>query len=119
MPDKAGPRHFVFSTGHRFVYLIGELDGKLHVFALDPSRDTVRATQTVSILLAGFSGDKPWGADLHLTPDRLFLYASERTSSTLAAYRVDAASGILTRIGTYSKKSSNADSTSTRRATIC
>ncbi|MFL6705413.1 MAG: lactonase family protein, partial [Paraburkholderia graminis] len=34
-------------------------------------------------------------------PDGRFVYASERTSSTLAAYRVDRASGKLTRIGTY------------------
>src|SRR2546421_3723285 len=34
-------------------------------------------------------------ADLHLTPNGKFLYASERTTSTLAAFRVDAASGKL------------------------
>jgi 6-phosphogluconolactonase len=34
-------------------------------------------------------------------PERRFLHASERTSSTLAAYKVNAASGRLTRIATY------------------
>jgi 6-phosphogluconolactonase len=101
LPEKSGPRHFVFSPNHRFVYLIDELDGKLHVLAFDGQPDTAKPIQTVSILPPEFAGDKPWGADLHLTPDGRFLYASERTSSTLAAYRVDAASGKLTRIGTY------------------
>lgn len=101
LPAKSGPRHFVFSPDHRFTYLIDELDGKLHVLAFDRQRDSVKPVQTISILPPNFSGDKPWGADVHMTPDGRFLYASERTSSTLAAYGVDRASGKLTHIGTY------------------
>ncbi|CAG4921662.1 6-phosphogluconolactonase [Paraburkholderia saeva] len=101
LPEKSGPRHFVFSADHRFTYLIDELDGKLHTLAFDATRDTVKPIQTISILPDNFKGDKPWGADLHLTPDGRFLYASERTSSTLATYRVNQATGKLTRIGTY------------------
>ena len=37
-----------------------------------------------------------WASDLHLTPDGKFLYAAERTSSTIGAFSVDAASGKLT-----------------------
>jgi 6-phosphogluconolactonase len=44
--------------------------------------------QTASSLPKGFSG-KLWAADIHVTPDGRFLYASERTSITLAAFRVD------------------------------
>jgi 6-phosphogluconolactonase len=43
----------------------------------------------------GFTG-KPWAADLHLAPDGRHLYASERTSSTISVFEVDAASGRLT-----------------------
>ena len=35
-------------------------------------------------------------SDLHLTPDGKFLYAAERTSSSLGAFSVDAATGKLT-----------------------
>jgi 6-phosphogluconolactonase len=101
LPEKSGPRHFVFSSNGRFAYLIDELDGKLHVIALSRGGAAARPIQTVSILPPDFHGDKPWGADLHLTPDGKFLYASERTSSTLAAYRVEAGSGKLARIGTF------------------
>ncbi len=101
LPAKSGPRHFVFSPDHRFTYLIDELDGKLHVLSFDSTSDKVKPRQSVSILPPDFSGDKPWGADLHLTPDGRFLFASERTSSTLAAFRVDKHSGLLTRIGTW------------------
>jgi 6-phosphogluconolactonase len=40
-----------------------------------------------------------WAADIHLTPNGRFLYASERTSSTLAAFGVDAGTGNLTYLG--------------------
>ncbi len=72
----------------------------LHVLAFDREHDRVKPVQTVSILPPGFGAQTPWGADLHLTPDGRFLYASERTSSTLATWRVDRASGRLTRIAT-------------------
>ncbi|MCY0389402.1 lactonase family protein [Robbsia sp. Bb-Pol-6] len=100
LPPRSGPRHFQFSADRRFTYLIDELDGKLHVLAFDARHDTARPVQTVSVLPDGFTGT-PWGADLHLTPDGRFLYASERTSSTLVAYRVARGTGKLTRIGTY------------------
>ena len=40
-----------------------------------------------------------WASDLHLTPDGKFLYAAERTSSSIGGFKVDAASGKLSFIG--------------------
>jgi 6-phosphogluconolactonase len=40
-----------------------------------------------------------WAADLHLTPNGRFLYASERTTGTVGALRVDGASGKLIYLG--------------------
>ncbi len=57
------------------------------------------ARQVVSALPPGFAGGAPWAADLHLTPDGRFLYASERRSSTLAAFAVDAGTGALVPLG--------------------
>lgn len=99
VPDKAGPRHFVFHPNGKLVYLLNELDGSLVVFAFDGDKGTLAAKQTVSALPAGFTG-KPWAADIHLTPDGKLLYASERTTSTLAAFKV-AADGMLTPAGSF------------------
>ncbi|PPK45350.1 6-phosphogluconolactonase [Trinickia symbiotica] len=102
LPAKSGPRHFVFSNNGRFVYLIDELDGKLHVLTFNPSMDKAKPIQTLSILPSDFDKQgKPWGADVHQTPDGKFVYISERTSSTLGGYRVDASTGKLTRFGTW------------------
>src|SRR2546427_465918 len=40
-----------------------------------------------------------WASDLHLTPNGKFLYAAERTSSSIGAFRVDAATGSLAYLG--------------------
>ena len=94
----ASPRHFVFSPDARFVYLQNELDAAIDVLAFDAASGTLRTLQTLSSLPGDFSG-APWAADLRLTPDGRFLYSSERRSSTLAAFRVDAASGALAPLG--------------------
>jgi 6-phosphogluconolactonase len=98
---KAGPRHLVFSPGKKFVYLVNELDASIYVFPWDAKTGTLKKeVQVTTSLPRGFEG-KPWAADLHLTPDGRFLYASERTTSTLAAFSVDPRTGMLTPIDSY------------------
>ncbi|MBC7996254.1 MAG: lactonase family protein [Rhizobacter sp.] len=95
---KCGPRHFVLDRSQRFMYLLCELDASLYVFAYDASRGALRELQVTTVLPPGFAG-KPWAADLHLSPDGRHLYASERTSSTLTTFKVDAATGELQPLG--------------------
>ena len=95
---KSGPRHLVWDKAQRFAYVLDELDAALHVFAWDSARGSLKLLQTSTTLPAGFTGN-PWAADLHLTPDGRFLYASERTSSTLSAFRVDTSTGMLQPLG--------------------
>jgi len=96
--EKAGPRHLVFHPNGKLVYVLGELDGSVYVFDYDPGTGLLREKQTVSALPPDFQG-KPSAADLHITPDGRFLYGSERTSSTLAGFKVDPANGTLSTIG--------------------
>ncbi len=91
---KSGPRHFTWDAAQRRAYLLCELDASLAVFDYDAARGTLREVQRTSALPPGFTG-KPWAADLHLAPDGRHLYSSERTTSTIAVYEVDAASGQL------------------------
>jgi 6-phosphogluconolactonase len=98
---KAGARHLVFSPNRKFVYLVNELDASIYVFPWDARTGTLqKEVQVATALPKGFEG-KPWAADIHLTPDGRFLYASERTTSTLAAFSVDPRTGLLTPIDSY------------------
>jgi 6-phosphogluconolactonase len=95
---KAGPRHLVFSPNGTFVYLVDELDASIYVFPWDAKTGILtKEVQVTTALPKGFEG-KPWAADIHLTPNGRFLYASERTTSTLAAFSVDQKTGLLTPI---------------------
>jgi 6-phosphogluconolactonase len=116
-----GPRHLIVSSDNRFVYLLNELTGMVTTLALDPNAGTLKELDSVSALPADTkfvpgaprgavgtpganqaprnSDNDIWASDLHLTPNGRFLYAAERTSSTLAHFRVDAASGKLTYLG--------------------
>ena len=109
MKPGTGPRHFVFSPDNRFVYLLSELVATVTTLSLDAKTGLLSETSSASALPAdsklqpGSPRPHPrstdndiWAADLHLTPNGKFLYASERTSNTLAAFGVDAVSGKLT-----------------------
>ena len=98
---KAGPRHVVFAPHAKFVYLLNELDASIYVFPWDAKTGTMKKeVQVATALPKGFDG-KPWAADIHLTPDGKYLYASERTTSTLAAFKVDPKTGMLTPIDSF------------------
>ncbi|MET3912910.1 6-phosphogluconolactonase [Bradyrhizobium sp. S3.3.6] len=97
-PEKSGPRHFVFHPNGKFVYLIHELNGDVAAYSYEARSGAWSEIQRTTALPEGFNG-KPWAADIHITPDGRFLYASERTTNTLTAYKVDATSGKLTAIG--------------------
>jgi 6-phosphogluconolactonase len=84
----------VFHPAGRHVYLLNELDAQVDVLAFDASSGALTLRQTVATLPPSFEG-RPWAADLHLTPDGRFLVTSERTSSTLAVFAVDAQTGTL------------------------
>jgi len=103
VPEKSGPRHFVFHPNGKFVYLIHELNGDVAAFSYETRSGAWTEIQRTTALPEGFSGkdsgQKPWAADIHITPDGRFLYASERTTNTLTTYKVDATSGKLTTIG--------------------
>ncbi|HRH41097.1 MAG TPA: beta-propeller fold lactonase family protein [Pyrinomonadaceae bacterium] len=95
----AGPRHFVFHPNHRLVFGNNELDGTVSVYRLDSS-GTLQLLESTSIMPAN-SKEKPWSGDIRLTLNGKFLYASERTTSTITAFRVDDKNGKLTLIDNY------------------
>jgi len=120
----SGPRHLIVSSDNRFVYLLNELTGMVTTLSLDPNAGTLKELDSVSVLppdtklvpgvprgAVGTPGANQaprntandiWASDLHLTPNGRLLYAAERTSSTLGAFRVDTASGKLTYLGSTS-----------------
>jgi 6-phosphogluconolactonase len=115
MKQGTGPRHIIVSKDNKFVYLLNELTATVTTLALDAKTGTLKEVDSASALPADTklgpgqprgpvgAGQTPrdtandiWASDLHLTPNGKFLYAAERTSSTLGSFKVDGATGKLT-----------------------
>lgn len=71
----SGPRHIAFHPNRKFAYIIQELTAEVTAFTYKDGKLT--AIQTVSLLPANFEG-KVGAADIHVSPDGNFLYASNR-----------------------------------------
>lgn len=84
----AGPRHFCFDADDRYGYLINELDNTIVSFERDEG-GTLTELETVSALPDDFT-DPSYCADIHLSPDGHFLYASNRGHDSIAVYRLEA-----------------------------
>jgi 6-phosphogluconolactonase len=100
----SGPRHLVLHPHGRFVYVNNELDASVIAFALDAEHGTLAEIQTIATLPS--QPAQAAAADMHITPDGRFLYSSERTASSLAAFAVDRESGKLEMAGSYATEAS-------------
>ncbi len=90
----SGPRHAVFSADGRFAYLITELSGEVMAFTYDG--DSLRLMQTIQADTLDARGS----ADIHLSQDGRFLYASNRLKGDgLAIFRINTKDGTLSKAG--------------------
>ncbi len=92
----AGPRHLRFARAGALLYCVNELDGTVNAYARDIATGALSALQSVHLAPPGVT---PAAADLRLTPDERFLYASERASNLLAGFRLRP-DGTLDALGT-------------------
>ena len=93
-PPGSGPRHFAWSAQQDFLYLLGELDASVSVYAYDSQTGGLALLQQTYVAEPG-TLQKPWAADLQLAPDGRHLYASERSMSLLTVFAVNPADGTL------------------------
>jgi 6-phosphogluconolactonase len=92
-----GPRHLTFHPNNKYAYLIQEMGGI--VSAYQYSNGKFKLIQNISSLPTNYKG--PIGsADIHVSVDGNFLYASNRDeSNTIAIFKIDQQTGKLTVIG--------------------
>lgn len=89
----SGPRHLDFHPSLPYVYLIEELTGTVSAFQYD--KDTLKLIQNISSHPADYSGTKG-SADIHVSPDGKFLYASNRGDAhNIAIFAINAENGKL------------------------
>ncbi|NLS00912.1 beta-propeller fold lactonase family protein [Rhizobium sp. P38BS-XIX] len=119
-----GPRHIIVSPDNRHVYVLTELTGHVIHYALDSTTGVLTEVESVSSVPEGADlspglapplpsaravssvhadDGKPkiWAADIGITPNGRFLYTTERTTSTIALFRIGE-DGRLSRVVHYS-----------------
>lgn len=95
-----GPRHVAFSSNGNLMYVLGELDATVTVFAND-NKETYRPIQKISSLPANFSGENT-AAEIAMYPNGKFLYTSNRGADSIAEFSIDRRTGKLTLAGQIS-----------------
>ena len=82
----SGPRHMTISKNGKFAYLMQEVDGTVTAFSLKDGKLTI--LQETSVITPE-SGDEARAADIHLSPDGKFVYATNRgTASNITCFAV-------------------------------
>lgn len=99
-PEGSGPRHLVLNAAQDAVYVLTEFSGEVLHYARDTSTGTLRLVGSApafdpskNLTHSTFGADPMaghliWGADLHFGAGERYLWATERTESTLAAVAV-------------------------------
>ncbi len=95
--EGAGPRHMTFHPNGNFFYCINELDGTISCFTY--FNGNIYDLQHITSYKVVFEGKKG-GADIHISPNGKFLYASNRLHDDgIVIFRINEETGILTNIG--------------------
>jgi len=98
LPAGTGPRHLEFHPSLPVVYVIGELGDSLTTFAVNASGGLENPV-TISTLPNGADPDESNCADLHMHPNGLYLYGSNRGHDSIAHFEVDDVTGAVSADG--------------------
>jgi 6-phosphogluconolactonase len=121
-----GPRHMRFSPDNKFLYVLNELSGYVVQFAIDGANGTLKLIGSAPSVppelgmkwghpraptgaappppAAAPNADEElpiWAADLRITPNGKFLYATERSTSKIALFTVAPGTGKLTYVANF------------------
>ena len=97
MPIGVGPRHMTFHPNGKWAYVINELSSSV-TFLSKTDQNHYEVGASVSTLPPSYSGDNS-GADIHISADGEFLYASNRGHDSIVIYKVNPKDGELKLLG--------------------
>ena len=98
-PMNVGPRHLVFDPAGDHLYVVNEHADSVTTYAFDAASGTLDELDTDTTLPSGADAAANTCADIHVTPDGRFVYASNRGHDSIAIFAVDAQSHALTAVG--------------------
>jgi 6-phosphogluconolactonase len=89
-----GPRHFDIHPNGKYGYLLEELTGSVSAYEINKD-GSLEQIQNISALPRDFDG-AIGSADIHVSPDGKFLYASNRgESNSIGIFKIESSTGLL------------------------
>lgn len=102
MEEGAGPRHLSFHPNGKWIYVINELNSTI-TQVLKPQNGKYEKSSSVSTLPTEYS-EESFCADIHISNDGKFLYASNRGHNSIAIFKIDENNGSLSCVNHFSTK---------------
>lgn len=95
-----GPRHFSIHPSGRYAFSVEELTSTVAMYSIDPKTGGLEFKDRTDMIVPSdnFSGSNT-AADIQITPDGKFVYASNRGLDNIAIFRIDQNAGKITYIG--------------------
>ncbi len=97
MNDGAGPRHLVIHPNNKWVYVLNELNGTITLVQKNEEGIYEKGV-TISTLPEEYTAYNS-SADIHISSDGNFVYASNRGHNSIAIFKTNPTNGELTIIG--------------------
>jgi 6-phosphogluconolactonase len=92
-----GPRHMLFGKGGKFAYVLGEMASAVAVMSYDKKTAKLTLVENIDTIPPQLTVENNT-AELALSNDGLFLYATNRGHDSVTVFKVNAANGKLTTV---------------------
>lgn len=100
MAHGAGPRHLTFHPKNNWIYVVNEINSTVSLLIKEEGNYVVKSSY--STLPENFEGENNC-ADIHVSDDGKFLYASNRGHNSIVIFSINT-NGALTQLGLQSTK---------------
>jgi 6-phosphogluconolactonase len=90
-----GPRHMLFGKGGKFVYVLGEMASAVATMSYDKKTGKLTLVENIDTIPPQLTTENN-SAELALSGDGKFLYATNRGHDSVTVFKVNAANGRLT-----------------------
>lgn len=98
-PPGSGPRHLAFHPSGKFAFSVEEITASVTSFRVDRSTGGLTSIEHFKMVPEDYTGPTASGADIHVSPDGKFVYASIRGLNSIAIYSIEQKTGKLTFVG--------------------
>ena len=94
-----GPRHLQFHPNGKWVYLVNEQAKSVTLCDYDSQNGTLAIRQTLTTIPSDWPADQGSCADIEISADGRFVYASNRGHDSIAVFAIDKRSGEISSRG--------------------